>query len=103
MIVLYGEEAVTGKMVLHHCDNPGCVNPPHLYLGDFARNMQDKADRRRVAGENHPKSKLTDAQCDTIRELYASGNYYQWEIGEMYNVPQSVISAITTGKRRRAS
>lgn len=34
-------------MVLHHCDNPSCVNVEHLYLGDAKQNMADKVNRNR--------------------------------------------------------
>lgn len=37
-----------GESALHTCDNPPCVNPGHLYVGDQARNMQDCADRGRI-------------------------------------------------------
>lgn len=34
--------------VLHHCDNPPCVNPGHLYVGTVAENVRDMVTRGRA-------------------------------------------------------
>lgn len=40
----------------HHCDNPGCVNPDHLYLGHFKSNAIDSVTRGRWNGAKWSKS-----------------------------------------------
>jgi hypothetical protein len=58
----------TGFWVLHHCDNPVCVRPSHLYLGTAVENARDRQTRGRTArGERAGSSKLTEAQVRAIR------------------------------------
>ena len=85
-----------GLCVLHHCDNPPCVRPDHLFLGTQSDNLADMtAKGRRVrhgaAGEANVKARLT---WDEVRAIRASagetGNQlaarYGVTRGEIYNV-----------------
>jgi hypothetical protein len=68
-----------GMHVLHHCDNPPCVNPAHLFLGDPAANDADKRAKGRAVpppvrrGHDNNTSKLTTEQVRDIRTRRAGG------------------------------
>lgn len=89
----------TGKdpgdlMVCHTCDNPGCVNPEHLFIGTALDNSDDKVKKKRhLYGEAHRKAKLTDDQVRLIR----SDTRRQVDIAAAYGVTQGLIGMI---KRR---
>jgi predicted transcriptional regulator len=93
--------------VCHHCDNPSCVNPSHLFLGTHRDNMQDMvAKNRNVAhsGEDNGNSKLTNAQTKEIKRLYKSGDFTQGQIAKRFGITQARVSMITktnTSKAKR--
>lgn len=91
---------INGKWVLHTCDNPTCVNPAHLYLGDHSRNMRDMVDRKRKAvspGESNPQAKLTETQVIEIRRRYRRGNGVR--LAREYGIRQQQISRIVQRQR----
>jgi hypothetical protein len=46
-----------GIHVLHRCDNPACVNPSHLFLGDPKINAQDRSKKGRGSYQDHTHCK----------------------------------------------
>jgi len=105
-------EIPPGKLVLHRCDNPGCVRPSHLFVGTHVDNHRDMIDKGRsphvgkdrpprnyARGEAHPYAKLTDAQVLEVEA--ATGT--QRAIAERFGVTQGAVSNIRTGKSPRSS
>lgn len=46
--ILHHGDIEEGKIICHHCDNPKCVNPLHIYAGDHKQNAWDRETRGRV-------------------------------------------------------
>lgn len=96
--ITHGKKVPKGRVVRHSCDNPPCINPQHLILGDHVDNVRDKVERGRQArGSTGGTSKLTEELVSTIRAEYADGAK-QRELAEKYGVIQATISLIVNRK-----
>lgn len=81
-------------LVLHHCDNPPCCNPAHLYAGTNSDNTRDKVERGRLvvhSGEDHVAALLTMQQASEIRDRYAAGGISMKALGEGYGVSEATV------------
>lgn len=83
-----------GHQINHLCDNPPCINPAHLYVGDQFDNMRDTVWR----GFNHATQKLTPEQAKEIRDRYEPGVISAKELGQQYGVNASQILNIISNK-----
>lgn len=107
----------TGKHVLHHCDNPPCCNPAHLYVGTNVENGRDRKERGRAVnnfpaavakrkpgwnrkkrdddrrGGNRPPA-LAENAVVAIRERYAVGGVGYRDLAEEYGVTAPTIMAV---------
>lgn len=71
------ENAYETMGVLHSCDNPACVNPEHLFLGNQQANALDAVSKNRwgkrgMTGESHGRAVVTEEQVRAIRASSAS-------------------------------
>lgn len=92
-MIHYGE-IPDGAFVLHHCDNPPCVRPDHLFLGNDASNTADKVSKGRQSvtwGEACGNAKLTESE---VREIRSICGLPIKSIASAFGVSKSTVFAI---------
>ncbi len=85
--------------IMHSCDNPCCVNPAHLSIGDHKANMRDMASKGRAyhpSGEANGRAKINETQARIIRRI--QGMSLQ-AIGDLFGLSYKAVHYIRIGKR----
>lgn len=94
----------------HHCDNPPCVRPDHLFLGTALDNSRDCVQKGRQAkgpagpdairkrGSENSQARLTDDLVRQIATDYGAGEHTFTSLGKKYGVSNVTIGLIVTGK-----
>jgi hypothetical protein len=86
-----------GMHVCHHCDNPPCVRPDHLFLGtplDNIRDMAAKGRRATLSGEKSATAKLGAEAVRLIRVRYAAGGITQKQLATEFGMGHTAIGQI---------
>jgi hypothetical protein len=92
-VELAGRSIPPGRVVMHSCDNPPCVNPAHLVIGtlrDNALDMVAKGRNFRAQGELHGNSKLT---ADIIKAIRLESGTMR-EIADRHGLWPSTVNNI---------
>lgn len=87
------------KLVCHKCDNRGCVNPKHLFLGSHKDNTMDAIIKKRwkpAKGEGSGRSRLKNKEVIRIRKMYPQ--LTQLELAIKFGVSKSTIQGVVSNR-----
>jgi hypothetical protein len=94
-----------GLVVMHSCDNPGCVNPAHLKVGTTAENIKEAYDKGRKVcqpphkqGEAHGAATITE---QTVREIRSEQGKTIRQIARERGLSESLVARVRHRKTWR--
>jgi len=97
-----------GLLVCHHCDNPPCCNPSHLFLGTHMDNMRDMVEKGRspipsffenfVRGEKQHSAKLTDSKVLNMCQRYKNGDITFESLATEYGISKFACRLAIQGR-----
>lgn len=98
---LFRQPIPSGLFLCHHCDNPACINPDHMFVGTQADNVKDmeKKGRRRnkpQPGEKNYFAKLNEEQVRTI--FFYKGHMSAKEMATLFHITTAAIWFIWSGR-----
>jgi len=97
--IVFRGDIPEGMRACHKCDNAGCINPDHIFLGTDADNIADKIRKGRHRGGGNAAGNAKLNASEVLRIRTESGTHR--DIGDKYGVKESTVSLIKRGKTWR--
>lgn len=92
-ILTYGEISGDKLYVRHHCDNPECVRPDHLFLGTCSDNIQDAIRKGRIKRKRgRPSGSIGKVRLHIVKDL--SDGMRQSDVARKHNVSRQYVSYV---------
>lgn len=88
-----------GMLVLHHCDNPPCVRPDHLFLGTHRDNALDCIAKGRRPKHHRPHTRMRKLSDDQVRAIRADPRPI-WQVAHDHGVSETAAYNVRTRRRK---
>lgn len=101
-----GRQLRRDQLVCHHCDNPRCVNPDHLFVGTHRDNWNDMHRKGRgspppqLLGSKNPSAKLSEGRIPEVFRLRALG-LTTHQIADVFGISRTSVCAVLNRKTWR--